>query len=87
MEQTRRLPPVTAAQVARKRLEDYFDEKLAGHSDRAMWDFYTRLWLEAEKIPVDTSGFLSYAYQEDRERARENREAYKISREVGKTAR
>jgi hypothetical protein len=66
-------PPVTAAGIALKRLEGYFAEKLANQSDEAKWDFYTRVWLAAEKIPVDQSGFLSWAYRKDKDEAARNR--------------
>jgi hypothetical protein len=64
--------PVTADQVARKRLFDYLSEKLEGEFSETQWEFYTWLLEKAEWRSIDRSGYLSPAYQKDKDEALKN---------------
>jgi hypothetical protein len=69
METREKAVPVTAAQAARRRFEEYVEEKLERESDAAEWEFYTFLFEKARRHEVDTSGYQSFAYMDDREKA------------------
>jgi len=64
--------PLTAAAIAKQRFEKYLAEKLYGSFDLSVWEFYTFLLEQAKKHHIDTSGYGSFAYQEDEIQAREN---------------
>jgi hypothetical protein len=66
--------PVTAAEIARKRLEDYLTELLAGEFDLTAWEYYTWLLEKARGHKPDRSGYATLYYQADRDAAREIRE-------------
>jgi hypothetical protein len=73
MATSERALPVTAAGIARKRLEEYLDAKLEKEDDLAEWEFYTWLLEKAERHEVDCSGYVPLAYQDDRKAARKAR--------------
>jgi hypothetical protein len=59
--------PITAAAVARDRLEKYIAEKLAtanAYDDEA-WAFYTFLLEQAKTYKITYSGFQPSAYKQD----------------------
>jgi hypothetical protein len=58
------------ATIARKRFENYLDEKLTGAWDSETWEFYTFLLKQAQNHQVDMSGHLSAEYQQDVEKAK-----------------
>lgn len=62
----------TAADVARRRLNDYLDEKLKDEWDDSKWEFFTYLLEQAKRHPVNYSGYISFAQQQDREEAKQN---------------
>jgi hypothetical protein len=64
--------PITAAEVAKKRLEEYLEAKLGPEGDLATWESYTWLLKQAKRHEVDNSGYASLAYQDDQETARKN---------------
>jgi hypothetical protein len=65
--------PVTAAEIARQRLEACLKEKLKDYwDDLCAWEFYTFLLEQAMNHNVDTSGYASSAYQADHKQAMEN---------------
>jgi hypothetical protein len=61
---------MTAAAIAKKRLENYLNDKLADAWDSEAWEFYTFLLGKAQNHPVDCSGFESKEYQQDAEKAK-----------------
>jgi len=60
----------TAASIARERLFEYLDEKLADEWDTTGWEFYTHLLEQAKKHKKDYSGFESQAMRRAKEEAR-----------------
>ena len=60
-----------AGDVARNRLENYLDEKLKGEWDTTTWEFFTFLLEQAKNHKLDTSGYGSVEYQQDRSEARQ----------------
>jgi hypothetical protein len=65
--------PMTAAEIAKQRLESCVKEKLKGYwDDTSAWEFYTFLLEQAQNHTVDNSGYASLAYQADQKQAKEN---------------
>jgi hypothetical protein len=64
--------PVTAAEIARRRLDAYLDAKLRDEYDFDAWELYTFLLEKAMGWEVDRSGYLSEAYMKDRYEAAKN---------------
>jgi hypothetical protein len=60
-----------AAEVARKRLDDYLADRLKGEDDLIEWEFYQFLLSQAEKHKLDLRGYRSFEYKDDCERAKE----------------
>ena len=60
----------TATSIARERLFEYLDEKLADEWDTTGWEFYTHLLEQAKKHKKDYSGFESQAMRRAKEEAR-----------------
>jgi hypothetical protein len=65
--------PVTAAEIARRRLKAYLDEKLRDEYDSEAWEFYTSLLETAKRQKVSRNGYLSETYLEDQSTAVKNR--------------
>jgi hypothetical protein len=70
---------ITAAAVARDRLEKYIAEKLAAANsdDESAWLLYTFLLEKAKSYRIDYSGYVSPAHKEDEAAALENRKNLK----------
>jgi len=74
------LPPLSAAEIGKRRLEQYITEKLSkywGGDDLCTWEFYTFLLEQAKKHQVDTSGFESSAYKDDKAEALKNHKLFR----------
>ena len=65
-------PLFTAAAIAKDRFEQYLSEKLKGEWDDSAWEFYNYLLEQAQKHPLDTSGYGPTAYQQDHATAMNN---------------
>jgi hypothetical protein len=63
----------TAAAVAKDRLEQYLSEKLKDAWDECTWEFYAYLLEQAQKHPINTSGYGPILYQKDHATAVNNR--------------
>jgi hypothetical protein len=61
---------MTAANIAKERLELLLEEKLKGENDLTSWEFYNFLTEQAKKHKIDFSGYSSISYQNDREVAK-----------------
>jgi hypothetical protein len=72
MDLTKEKLPLTADEVARRRLETYLSEKLDGEWDDAKWEFYTWLLEKAKSHKVDRSGYRSFEFQDDYAEALKN---------------
>ena len=58
----------SAAAIARNRLEQYVEERLAAeakYSDDEAWRFYTYLLEQAKKFSITHSGYRSFEYRDD----------------------
>jgi hypothetical protein len=64
-----------AEDVARERLINFVDEKLAGEWSDTSWEFWTWLLEQAKGRRLDHSGYKSFAYQDDEAAARAARDA------------
>jgi hypothetical protein len=62
---------MTAADIARTRLDTYLQEKLHDEFDFAAWEFYTYLLEKAKSRKVSQDGYLPEAYAKDHAEARE----------------
>jgi hypothetical protein len=63
---------LSAADIARERFEKYLNEKLSGAWGLEKWEFYTFLLEQAEKHPLDCSGYEPLAYQQDNDESNQH---------------
>jgi hypothetical protein len=61
-----------AGDIARQRLDVYFDSVLKDELDTVKWEFYSFLLEQAKNHKLDFSGYGSIAYQKDRNEACSN---------------
>jgi hypothetical protein len=71
---------MTAAEIARKRLEACLEAKVGQENDLTEWVCYTWLQKQLERYKVDRSGFGSFEYQDDHATALKNVLAWKEAR-------
>jgi ParB family chromosome partitioning protein len=63
-------PSVSAATIAKERLDQYILEKVEDEwDDLAIWEFYTWLLEQAKHHTVNRSGFINEAYKADKEQS------------------